>query len=122
MQLQLHAIHDRGGVYIVRCRGRIIYGPEAEAFSDACGGAFLQNCDLVVNLADVRLIDNHGVGALIGLLTAARARGRDLRLVLPKQTGKVAQVLKLVKVYDQFGVYATEEEAIGSFQRAYAVA
>ena len=122
MQLQIHASYERSGISIVRCRGRIIYGPEAEAFSEMCQAAFSRSCDLVVNLTDVTLIDNHGVGALIGLVTAARPIGCDLCLVLPEKEKKVAEVLKLVKVYDQFRVYATEEEAIGSFQRRFAVA
>lgn len=122
MQLQINANYDRGGISIVRCQGRIIYGPETEAFSEMCHAAFSRSCDLVVNLSDVTLIDNHGVGALIGLVTAARPKGCDLCLVLPRKTNKVAEILKLVKLYDEFRVYETEEEAIGSFHRVYAVA
>lgn len=122
MQLQINASYERSGISIVRCRGRIIYGPEAEAFSEMCHAAFSKSCDLVVNLSDVTLIDNHGVGALIGLVTSDRPAGCDLCLVLPRRANKVTEILKLVKLYDQFRVYATEEEAIGSFHRAFAVA
>jgi anti-anti-sigma factor len=123
MQLQLDAIHDRGGIHIVRCKGRIIFGPEADAFTQKCEGAFFKGADLVVNLTDVRSIDNHGVGALVGLLASAKGVRRDMRLVLPKESSKVAQLLKLMKVYDQFQVFGCEEDAVGSFRpQAFAVA
>ena len=123
MQLQLDAIHDRSGVYIVRCNGRIIFGPEADAFTQTCEDAFLKGADLVVNLTEVRSIDNHGVGALVGLLASAQGIRRDVRLVLPKGPGKVTQLLKLMKVYDKVQVFSCEEDALGSFRpQAYAVA
>ena len=123
MQLQFDAIHDRGEVHILRCKGRIIFGPEADAFTQKCEGAFCKGADLVVNLTDVRSIDNHGVGALVGVLASAKGVRRDLRLVLPKDSSKVAQLLKLMKVYDQFQVFACEEDAVGSFRsQTFAVA
>ncbi len=122
MQLQLQAIQSADGVRVVRCSGRLVFGPEAEEFVRECKSGMYPGAELVVNLSAVTTIDNHGVGALVGLLASARTVGGDVRLVLPGSGNKAVQVLNLMHVVQQFHVFITEEEAVKSYRRACAVA
>jgi anti-anti-sigma factor len=119
MQLQINTRKSRDGIQVVYCEGRIIYGPEADAFMHVCEAALFSGNELIVDLSGVRSLDNHGVAALLALLESSRVTGRDLRLVLRK--GKPAQLLQLMRLNDQFKIYATVDDAVASFRR-YAVA
>jgi anti-anti-sigma factor len=119
MQLQINTSKRRDGIQVVYCEGRIIYGPEVDAFTRVCEAVFFAGNELVVDLSRVRSLDNHGVAALLVLLESSRATGRDLRLVLHE--GKPAQLLQLMGLNDQFKTYASMDEAVAGF-RSYAVA
>jgi anti-anti-sigma factor len=113
MELRMLEAEFLHGVGVVRGEGRIIWGPECDAFRSLAEEALSRSSDLVLNLTAVRNVDNHGIGVLIALLLKARSLGGDTRLVL--RGGKVEQILRLMRLYEQFRVYGDESTAVDSF-------
>jgi anti-anti-sigma factor len=101
------------GVGVVRGEGRVIWGPECDTFQSAAEESLKRSPELVLNMTAVRNMDNHGIGVLIALLLKARAMGGDARLVL--REGKVEQMLRLMRLYEQFRVFQEESTAVDSF-------
>lgn len=67
---------------------------------------------IVVDLAAVGFMDSSGLGALIGMLKRAAARGGDVRLARPRRNVKV--VLDITRANQIFTVCDTIEDAIAS--------
>jgi len=67
---------------------------------------------LVVDLAAVAFMDSSGLGALIGMLKRAAARGGDVRLARPCSTVKA--VLDITRANRIFAVCDTLEDALAS--------
>jgi anti-sigma B factor antagonist len=68
---------------------------------------------LVVDLAGVPFIDSSGLGALVGVLKAARLAGGDLRLARAGE--QAAVILKLTRLDRVFSLYASVEEATAGY-------
>ena len=72
----------------------------------------------MLDLGDVTHIDSGGLGTLVGLYTAARNVGGDIKLAnLGSRVNELLQITKLVTVFD---VLDKAEDAIASFNRATA--
>ncbi len=69
---------------------------------------------LVINLANITFLDSSGVGTLIAIWRNATKDGGDLRLTGIRPS--VRTVFEIVRLHRVFEMYATEEEAIASFQ------
>ncbi len=69
---------------------------------------------IVLNVENVSRIDNSGLGTLVKVYTDARDRGVDLKLVCP--AGEVLRVLQITKLATIFQVFATDAEALASFE------
>jgi len=72
--------------------------------------------EIVVDLAGLEFIDSSGVAALARGRKLARHAGGDLLLAAPRQP--VLRVLAVIRLVDDFSVYASVEEAAGSAGRS----
>lgn len=113
MQLQIQSRITPQSVQVVRCEGRIVFGPETDLLHKTCGPHIEDRSGLVLDLSRVSHIDSCGVGAVVGLMVSVRNRGGDLRLVHP--SAKVKEVLKLTHILELLRVFEDEDAAVASF-------
>jgi len=109
-----------GGVTVVDCKGRIVFGDEATQLRDHVKGLLAETRQIVLNLADVTYIDSGGIGVLVSLFTSAKTAGGDIKLAhLTRRVDHLLQITKLITVFD---VYDDERGAVSAFaaQRASA--
>ena len=99
-----------GDVLVMQCHGRIVTGNEVFTLHAQVADSIDKYGDVVLQLDHVEFVDSSGLGALMRLVQAARAKGGDLKLsgVPPK----VRKVLQLTNLLAQFETYETVEEAI----------
>ena len=68
---------------------------------------------IVLNLAEVSMIDSTGIGLLVRFLASIKQRGGNIKLV---QLSKFAvQTLRLVGVLNLFEVFENDDAAVESF-------
>jgi anti-anti-sigma factor len=109
MQLRLE-IRPIGEVAVVQCHGRLIGGNEVFTLHSQVQDAIEKYGDVVLQLEKVEFIDSSGLGAIMRLVQAARAKGGDLKLC--GLTPKIRKVLELTHLISQFETYDCMEEAI----------
>ena len=99
-----------GEVLIVQCHGRIVSGNEVLTLHAQVGDSFAKYGDVVLQLDWVEFVDSSGIGALVRLMQAARAKGGDLKLCgLP---ARIRKMLQMTGLLPQFETYDSVEEAI----------
>jgi anti-sigma B factor antagonist len=99
-----------GDVLIVQCQGRIVAGKEVNTLHYSIQDALARYGDIVMQLDQVEFVDSSGLGALVRLMQAARAKGGDLKLsgVSPA----TRKSLEMTNLLSQFEAYDSVEEAI----------
>jgi anti-sigma B factor antagonist len=109
MQLRLES-RPVGDVLVIECHGRIVAGSEVFTLHSYVGDSFVKYGDVVLQLDGVEFIDSSGLGALVRLMQAARAKGGDLKLsgVPPR----IRKTLEMTSLLPQFETYDSVEEAI----------
>jgi anti-sigma B factor antagonist len=68
---------------------------------------------IVLNLAEVPMIDSSGIGLLVRFLASTRQRGGNIKLVQPSKFA--IQTLRLVGVLDLFEIFEDDDAAVESF-------
>jgi anti-sigma B factor antagonist len=106
------------GVTIMSCHGRVMFGEEATALRDSLKEALKHTPRMVLNLSDVTYIDSGGLGTLVGVYSAARAAGADIKLTGLGQ--RLRDVLQITKLATVFQVFDTEQEALAALGRGVA--
>ena len=103
-----------GDVHFLDCSGKITVG-EGPMIVRTTVGAILKGGakKIVLNLAEVDLIDNSGVGELVSAYTAVARHGGQLKLL--SLTKKMHEALAIMKLLTVFQVYDTESATIASF-------
>lgn len=109
MQLRLES-RPVGDVLIVQCHGRIVTGNEVFTLHSSVGDSILKYGDIVLQLDHVDFVDSSGLGALVRLMQAARARGGDLKLT--GVSPRTRKTLEMTGLHAQFEIYEAVEEAI----------
>ncbi|MGA1983517.1 MAG: STAS domain-containing protein [Acidobacteriaceae bacterium] len=104
-----------GNVYVIRCTGSIVIGPEAKALEAAFDQAALEFQRIVLSLAELTRLDSIGLGLLVRYAATLRKRGGDIRIALPPHF--VTKLLELTMLCSTLQVFPTEEDAILSFHR-----
>ena len=101
-------------VQVLRLRGRLTLGQPVDAFRLALEQAF-ENGDhrILVNLAEVPMVDSSGIGVLVRCHTSAKQKGGGIKLVQPQSY--TLKTLKMVGLLDIFEVYESEEDAVAAF-------
>jgi anti-sigma B factor antagonist len=107
-------VRKREEVQVIHLHGDLKIGDPVDSFRQTVEELF-GNGDsrIVVNVADVPMIDSSGIGALVRLLTIAKQRGGALKLVNPSKL--TVQTLKIVGLLNLFEIYQDEAEAVSSF-------
>src|SRR5258706_837353 len=109
MQLRLES-RPVGDVLVMQCHGRIVAGNEVSMLHARVGDDIDKFGDVVLQLDETEFVDSSGLGALVRLVQAARAKGGDLKLSgLPP---RIRKVLEMTSLLAQFEAYETIEEAI----------
>jgi anti-sigma B factor antagonist len=108
-----------GGVSVVDCSGRVIFGDEAALLRETVKAMLPASRQIVLNLKNVSYIDSGGLGTLVGLYSSAQAVGAEVKLA--QLTARSLQLLQVTKLLTVFDVKETEEQAIQSFTKAASV-
>ena len=101
------------GIAVVRCRGRIVFGEEADELRGAILGLLKETNRIVLDFAWIEFIDSSGLGVLVASLISARHRGAEIKIAALGR--KARQVLMTAKVDRLFAVYDSADEATKSF-------
>jgi anti-sigma B factor antagonist len=110
LKLEVSKIED---IAVVRCRGRIIFGEEADELRRIILGLLNETKRIVLNLAWIAHIDSSGLGTLVASFISARNRGAQIKLAA--LSPEAQRVLRITNVDRIFQVYGSTEEAIRSF-------
>jgi anti-anti-sigma factor len=107
-------------VAVIRCKGRITFGPEAEALeaevdrqSKFPGTNTYVVTGVVLQLNEIDFIDSSGLGAIVRMFGVLRNAGCGLKLC--QMSPKVYKVIELTHLESLFPAYTSEAEAIESF-------
>jgi anti-sigma B factor antagonist len=89
-----------------------MFGEEAAALRESLKETLSKNARMVLNLSAVSYIDSGGLGTLVGVFSAARKAGADIKLTgLGQRLRDVLQITKLATVFE---VFDTEQEALAA--------
>jgi anti-sigma B factor antagonist len=103
-----------GDIAVVRCRGRIVFGEEADELRRVVLSLLNETQRIVLNLAWIEHIDSSGLGTLVASFISARHRGAEIRFAA--FSPRVRRALTSTNVDQLFEVYDSTEEAIKSFR------
>jgi anti-sigma B factor antagonist len=110
--LKLSLDAQTGGAVVLRCEGRIIFGPEARALTEIVAEAMPSARRMVVDLTGVESVDSAGLGELVLLHMWAGAAGYDLKFAAPRKS--VRQLLELTNLLSVFDVHESVAEAVAA--------
>jgi anti-sigma B factor antagonist len=103
-----------GDIAVVRCRGRIVFGEEADELRRVVLGLLKETQRIVLNLVWIEHIDSSGLGTLVASFISARHRGAEIKFAA--LSPRVRRALTTTNVDRLFEVYDSTEEAIGAFR------
>jgi len=113
MPLQLETRHI-GRVAVVRCRGRLTTGGEAQALQEEVARLAPETKNIVLNLAEANYVDSGALGLLVRLFRSLRTDGGDLKLCeLPTNLFRILQHTHLHTVFE---IFETEAQAVEGFR------
>ena len=115
LELNKQILEDQG-IALIRCRGRLRFGKEAQMLKKCVEGALSQFAICVVNLSDISQIDARGLGTLVACLEKARALG--CLLLIGGASEKVQELLEITKLNNVLDVHNSEAEAIEACSQA----
>ena len=99
-----------GDVMVVQCNGRIVAGTELFSLQSHIGDVLPKHGDVVLQMEQVGFIDSSGLGALVRLLSSARAKGGDIKLCGVQE--RVRKTLEMTNLLSLFETYDSQAEAI----------
>ncbi len=104
----------RDGIAILDLSGKLMGGPDAEAFNEALRTLMHEGVlNFIVNLEKVNWVNSTGLGILISGYTTVKRAGGELKLM--KVTERIENIFIVSKLSTVFQSYATEDEALRSF-------
>jgi len=108
------AVRKYGDVSILDLRGRSTIDGESELL-----GSHLKKLTdngvrkLLLNLADLVQIDSSGIAVIVATCAALRRMGGDLKLLCP--SGRVLEVLTVLRLLEVIPSFDSEAQALASF-------
>lgn len=114
MQLRM-STREVGGVLVVDCSGRLVFGEESASLRDTVKKLLAQSPKVVMNLREINYIDSGGLGTLVSLFTTARNAGGAVKLASLSQ--RVGDLLQVTKLFTIFEVFDDTEDAAKSFSK-----
>jgi anti-sigma B factor antagonist len=107
-------VRRRSDVQIIQLRGAVRLGQAVDTLRQAVDDAFSAgDVRLILNCAEVPMIDSSGIGVMVKSLSSAKQRGGDVRLVNPSKF--VTQTLRLIGVLNLFSTFEDEDQAVESY-------
>jgi len=107
-------VRNSDDVIIVDLSGRLVAGDGAEVLHEVINTLLADDWSkIILNMADVSMIDSTGAGELIESLKIAQKFNCGIKLLRPQ--GRVQKSLQLSQLLPLFEVFDDESEAIGSF-------
>ncbi len=104
----------RDGVIILDLSGKLMGGPDAEAFNEVLRTLIHEGeKNFLVNLGSVKWVNSTGLGILISGYTTAKRAGGELKLL--KVSERIETIFMVSKLYTVFESYDDEDQAIQSF-------
>ena len=101
-------------VHLIQLRGDLKVGAGVDAlrqtFTELMNDGSVR---LVINLAEVPMVDSSGIGVLVRTLTQAKQHGGNLKLVSPSKFA--VQTLKIVGLLSLFEIFDDDNAAVESF-------
>lgn len=112
-------IRKKEGVTILDIEGRII-GSDSLALKniidEQIDAAEEGNARILLNLADVRMVDSSGLGVIVSSYTTVQKKGG--RVVLLHPGGNIRSLIVMAKLVTIFERYDDEDEAVASFYKS----
>jgi anti-sigma B factor antagonist len=104
----------RGEVQLIRLRGPLRMGQAVDTLRQTLEEALdAGDTRLVLNIAEVPMIDSSGIGLVVRFLASTKQRGGNVKLVQPSKFA--VQTLRLVGVLNLFEVFDDDAAAVESF-------
>jgi anti-sigma B factor antagonist len=108
------SVRRRAETQVIQLRGQLRLGAAVDQLRKIIEES-VANGDtrIVINLAEVPMIDSSGIGLLVRFLASTKQRGGSLKLVQPSKFA--VQTLRLVGVLNLFEIFEDDEAAVESF-------
>ncbi|MGP0096424.1 MAG: STAS domain-containing protein [Terriglobales bacterium] len=107
-------VRKRSQVQVVQLRGPLRMGPAVDGLRQTFEESFANgDTHIVINLAEVSMIDSSGIGLLVRFLASAKQRGGSIKFVQPSKFA--IQTLRLVGVLNLFEIFDNDDAAVESF-------
>lgn len=104
----------RDGVAILEMSGKLMGGPDAEAFDETIKTLIHEGCrNVIVNMERVNWVNSTGLGILISGYTTLKKSGGELKLL--KVSDRIENIFIVSKLFTVFQSFRDEEEAVKSF-------
>jgi anti-sigma B factor antagonist len=108
------SVRRRSQVQVIQLKGPLRMGPAVDGLRQTMEEAFNGGDNrMVLNLAEVNMIDSSGIGLLVRYLASAKQRGGSIKLVQPNKFA--VQTLRLVGVINLFEIFDNDDAAVESF-------
>jgi len=107
--------HTQDGVFVFELRGKMMGGPESQAFHEQLKSALSDgNKKVILDLGSVEWMNSSGLGMLISALTTMRNAGGEMKLA--RVTHKIESLLVITKLNSVFDSHPTVAAAAASFR------
>jgi anti-sigma B factor antagonist len=107
-------VRKRLQVQVIQLRGPLRLGAAVDGLraiiEEAVGNG---DTRIVINLAEVPMIDSSGIGLIVRFLASLKQQGGNLKLVQPSKF--TVQTLRLLGVLNLFEVFGDDDAAVESF-------
>lgn len=108
-------VRDRDQVKLIKLRGKLALGAPVDDLRQVMENLLAAgNPNLLLDLAEVPMIDSSGIGLLVRMLSSAKQAGGGIKLLRPSKF--TMQSLKVVGILPMFQVYEDADLALASFQ------
>ena len=106
-----------GDVTIVDLSGKIALGESNRALHEAIKKLIEDgNKNILLNLADVRVIDSSGLGELVAGYASAERNGGAMKMM--NLSDRFIELIHITKLYTVFDIFDNEADALASFGTA----
>lgn len=106
-----------GSITIVDLAGKIALGESNRALHEAIRGLTSEGeKNILLNLANVTVIDSSGLGELVASYASVERNGGSLKLA--NLSDRFIELITITKLYTVFDVFDNEAEALASFGTA----
>ena len=101
-------------VKLVKLRGKLALGEAVDRLRETLNDLMNSgDCRIILDLADVPMIDSSGIGLLVRSLTSAKQLGGTIRLLNPSKF--TVQTLKMIGLLNLFEIFNDQQQAVASF-------